>query len=678
MESRSSTEASAEMERRVLGRRFSVEAKNFFFAVREDLAEVCLEERRKGFVGCVSLGVQGSIWLVDSVEEALKSPGIDDFVKSFRQAEKTIMVRGGGNKAGHFLKILVFSEGVRNSSIWIPEGRGGWGWRRFVGELRQMILDAKVGKQISEVPFFEGKQKGVSGRSYADVLRSVEKEGLKGPQPECSGLQATSSVSAKQSTDTKGKFDSFSVNLFLGFSSVLLNRVRGILGRVLGKGPKPNGFWSKLSTKKPIIPLYPFWKSSGQSVKLCFRSSPRSKGPGPHFSVPAKSLDVPAVLSSSDILKKVGLGSVLMEESELKLLEVGPERFSKDHQLGNVVPVFSARDDLIPVSYGPSHSVLSSSGVWYSSVQPPASSTFGFPLSLAPDLCFSAAPAPSLAPGFSFTPLRPLEFPQSCFDPPSLAGAAVLGEKLCSSLPVVASKLFLSYFRRAKALRVKYSVKWTDELVSNSMEAAKMSCTVKIFTVAAPPAKKVVELPTTKRTETPVKPGLFRKGFFNLPPIVSVPSASAPSCRHFDPVSDAGAGPTEILQETSSEISLGSESGVALVGVDPLDVDGESGSLPPALETSVSLSSAEVEEKLISEWEMDVRKKVVGFWENVSQECAGNVSEEHEERFRAISDEMIKYHKTKGRNELLILQSSVDCGDSKISSRCRKGKNHVL
>jgi hypothetical protein len=96
------------------------------------------------------------------------------------------------------------------------------------------------------------------------------------------------------------------------------------------------------------------------------------------------------------------------------------------------------------------------------------------------------------------------------------------------------------------------------------------------------------------------------------------------------------------------------------------------------LETSVSLSSAELDEKLISEWEMDVRKKVVGFWEKLSQECAGNLSEEHEEMFRAISDEMIKHHKTKGRKEILNLQSSVNYGDSKISSRCRKGKNHVM
>jgi hypothetical protein len=108
----------------------------------------------------------------------------------------------------------------------------------------------------------------------------------------------------------------------------------------------------------------------------------------------------------------------------------------------------------------------------------------------------------------------------------------------------------------------------------------------------------------------------------------------------------------------------------------------ETSSLLPALETSSthtdSFSSAEMDEKLTSEWEVDVRKKVVGFWERLSQEYAGHVSEEHNERFRVITEEMIKHQKTKGKKELLNLQSSVNYGDSKISSRCRKGKTHVM
>jgi hypothetical protein len=85
-----------------------------------------------------------------------------------------------------------------------------------------------------------------------------------------------------------------------------------------------------------------------------------------------------------------------------------------------------------------------------------------------------------------------------------------------------------------------------------------------------------------------------------------------------------------------------------------------------------------MDEKLTLEWEIDVRKKVAWFWERLSQEYAGNVSEEHNEKFRAITEEMIKHQKTKGKKECLNLQSSVNYDDSKISSRCRKGKTHVM
>jgi hypothetical protein len=108
----------------------------------------------------------------------------------------------------------------------------------------------------------------------------------------------------------------------------------------------------------------------------------------------------------------------------------------------------------------------------------------------------------------------------------------------------------------------------------------------------------------------------------------------------------------------------------------------ETSSLLPALKTSSthtnSFSSAKMDEKLTSEWEIDVRKKVAGFWERLSQEYAGNVSEEHNERFRTITEEMIKRQKTKGKKELLNMQSSVNYDDSKISSRCRKIKTHVM
>jgi len=53
-------------------------------------------------------------------------------------------------------------------------------------------------------------------------------------------------------------------------------------------------------------------------------------------------------------------------------------------------------------------------------------------------------------------------------------------------------------------------------------------------------------------------------------------------------------------------------------------------------------SESGVDEKLTSEWEIDVRKKAAGIWEMLSQEFAWTVSEEHGKRIRAITDEMIK------------------------------------
>jgi hypothetical protein len=172
--------------------------------------------------------------------------------------------------------------------------------------------------------------------------------------------------------------------------------------------------------------------------------------------------------------------------------------------------------------------VLSSSQVFpVFSSRTPASKVFGFPPWPAQDLGFPADPAPS-TPVFKFTPLGTLQIPKPYTAPPSLGGAAVLGEKLHSPLPVVISKPFQCYYRRAKKLREGQSVKWNDVLLSDFLEAVKMSVGYadKRVTGVEPPAEKAAKPPAMKKLETPVNQGLFRKGFLNLPPIVSVPPAS--------------------------------------------------------------------------------------------------------------------------------------------------------
>lgn len=163
-----------------------------------------------------------------------------------------------------------------------------------------------------------------------------------------------------------------------------------------------------------------------------------------------------------------------------------------------------------------------------SSSRTPASKEFGFPPSQTPDLGFSADHAPSSKPVFKFTPLGTLQIPKPCSAPPFLVGAAALGEKLCSPHPVVVSKPFQCYYRRAKKIRKGQSVKGNDVLLSDSLEVAKMSVDYadKRVTVTEPPAEKVAKPSAMKKTETPVNQGPFRKGFLNLPPIISAPLTS--------------------------------------------------------------------------------------------------------------------------------------------------------
>jgi hypothetical protein len=54
-------------------RRFFVEAKAFSFLVVSGKPVLRLEERRKGFRGFIFLGVKASVWLANTVEEALET-----------------------------------------------------------------------------------------------------------------------------------------------------------------------------------------------------------------------------------------------------------------------------------------------------------------------------------------------------------------------------------------------------------------------------------------------------------------------------------------------------------------------------------------------------------------------------------------------------------------------------
>jgi hypothetical protein len=154
---------------------FTVEAKCFSFSTKAGEPELRLEERRKAFSGFIVLGVQGSAWLMATVKKALKDPDLD-FVKYFREDTKALMVRGNGNKAGRFLEVVAYAEGGRKGAIWLPEGRGGWGWSQVVGELRKLLsfLGLKARSSGGGMYSSEGTQKGGELSKAVDLLGATD------------------------------------------------------------------------------------------------------------------------------------------------------------------------------------------------------------------------------------------------------------------------------------------------------------------------------------------------------------------------------------------------------------------------------------------------------------------------------------------------------------------------
>jgi hypothetical protein len=94
------------------------------------------------------------------MEVALQNPGVEDFVKSFREDSKALLVRRGGNRDGRFLELAVYAEGGRKGLILLPEGREGRGWRCVAGELGRVLTfcKAKTSSLASGFPSPVGKK----------------------------------------------------------------------------------------------------------------------------------------------------------------------------------------------------------------------------------------------------------------------------------------------------------------------------------------------------------------------------------------------------------------------------------------------------------------------------------------------------------------------------------------
>jgi hypothetical protein len=96
-----------------------------------------------------------------TVEEALKEPVKKDFVKSYCEDVKALMVREGGNKAGRYLEVVVFVEGGRKGVIWLPEDREGWAGLRLWVSCGRCLLFQRLGRRFLRHPHQRGYRRGV-------------------------------------------------------------------------------------------------------------------------------------------------------------------------------------------------------------------------------------------------------------------------------------------------------------------------------------------------------------------------------------------------------------------------------------------------------------------------------------------------------------------------------------
>jgi hypothetical protein len=85
------------------------------------VSQICLEERRKGFLGLILVDRQGAAWLAETMEEASRASVLEDFDKSLSEGRKSLSVIKGCNKGKRFLEVVARMEDDRKGIIWIPE-----------------------------------------------------------------------------------------------------------------------------------------------------------------------------------------------------------------------------------------------------------------------------------------------------------------------------------------------------------------------------------------------------------------------------------------------------------------------------------------------------------------------------------------------------------------------------
>jgi hypothetical protein len=219
-----------------------------------------LEEKRKGFGGFILLGIKCSGWLADTVEEVMEAQLKEGFTRMHQDEVRVLKVRLGSNKAGCFLELAVFVEGGRKGVIWIPEGRGGWGWQRFVDELWFLVVQLaervmpvvpainveEVGKMQSfEDPAVKAGEVACASSSkspvkeQATIMIAGSNLGLQWPSLDCA-MEAVRSLVRDFLAKIRAEVDRiifFRLGLKVNASSGIQRRLGRVLSR-LGLKPK--------------------------------------------------------------------------------------------------------------------------------------------------------------------------------------------------------------------------------------------------------------------------------------------------------------------------------------------------------------------------------------------------------------------------------------------------------
>jgi len=231
---------------------------------------------------------------------------------------------------------------------------------------------------------------------------------------------------------------------------------------------------------------------------------------------------------------------------------------------------------------------------------------------------------------------------------PSPTGASELVKKIRSSpSPLLQSCHFQHYYRRTRELKVGHSVVWNDGFLSDSLEASKLSAGPALFKDTGG------ESHAKKKTETPTKQGLFRRGFLNLPPIVSVPPVLPREVKDVG-VAGPSSPPSGCIIPRSVEGNGFSQSRNWLVGFDHNQ------------EIVVWEEEDDYWEGLPLDWAL----------EGAFGEEASTIRDAMEENFQR--EKMIARQKSKEKRELLNLHSSINYGVAKDPFRSRKGKAHMM